>query len=264
MSFIPQEDDCPERMIHCEYCDLGVKASDYEDHENICGSRTDECALCRKRVMLRYMAEHQKNNCVKSRRPKVNCYKKPLPPTSIATPLSQTPPIAIPLSHTPPTVTPLSSTGSLMKESPRHPSIPVKVGPVARDKMVPLSYTATGRAGELSPVNSDCTNEALGLPVNAGKRTFPSVRVDSGLDQCPPIPLERTRPDEGEGLEVVPSNTTIVFDPEWVGSVAMALNDDKELDRILAGNVYHEDLRRKEEKYPLPSENGRHRKFLYT
>ena len=53
-------------MISCEYCEVDCKASDVEAHQEICGSRTDECPTCGHFVLVRmlktHMALHEKKS----------------------------------------------------------------------------------------------------------------------------------------------------------------------------------------------------------
>ena len=58
-----QESQCPEREIDCKYCELEVRAGDYDTHIETCGSRTDYCDRCNVRVMLKDMEEHKLTKC---------------------------------------------------------------------------------------------------------------------------------------------------------------------------------------------------------
>ena len=60
---IYQESQCPERSVECKYCELEVKAGDYDTHIDTCGSRTDFCDKCNIRVMLKDMEEHKLAKC---------------------------------------------------------------------------------------------------------------------------------------------------------------------------------------------------------
>ena len=60
---------CPQRSVHCDFCDLDVKMSEYNTHVYTCGSRTDVCEVCQRRVMLREMDNHGKNRCDRSPQP---------------------------------------------------------------------------------------------------------------------------------------------------------------------------------------------------
>ena len=58
-----QESQCPEREVNCKYCELEVRAGDYDSHIETCGSRTDYCDRCNVRVMLKDMEEHKLAKC---------------------------------------------------------------------------------------------------------------------------------------------------------------------------------------------------------
>ena len=58
-----QDSQCPERAVLCKYCELEVKAADYDSHVDACGSRTDFCDKCNCRVMLKDMEEHKLAKC---------------------------------------------------------------------------------------------------------------------------------------------------------------------------------------------------------
>ena len=58
-----QEGQCPQRVVECKYCELDVKAADYDTHIDACGSRTDYCDKCNVRVMLKDMEEHKLAKC---------------------------------------------------------------------------------------------------------------------------------------------------------------------------------------------------------
>ena len=49
--------------VECKFCDLKILRSEYEEHQNDCGSRTDLCELCNQRVMLKDMDEHKQAKC---------------------------------------------------------------------------------------------------------------------------------------------------------------------------------------------------------
>ena len=42
----------------CSYCKTKVSLSDFSEHEHTCGSRTDQCYICHKYIMLKNMEEH--------------------------------------------------------------------------------------------------------------------------------------------------------------------------------------------------------------
>ena len=49
--------------MECKYCELDICRSDYPEHVEQCGSRTDFCDLCNQRVMLKDMSEHKAMKC---------------------------------------------------------------------------------------------------------------------------------------------------------------------------------------------------------
>ena len=236
-------------MVHCNYCDLYVKACEYEEHENPCGSRTDECEKCQKRVMLRYITFHMENECTKTRRSRVNRYRR-------------------------------TTDKDDTSKRPHHPSIPVATTPTVRENMIPktlqrtspsLLYSPVERIGQFSP------NDDQG-DISVTKHH--DIAVDSRVDNDPIQPLydrhdkvirrrdqtkgcvpthghsptkgrvptrERDLTDDYE-LEGTQNDTTMVLDPEWVGTVANVMKDEEELDLLIARNVYQEDLRKKEKE----------------
>ena len=166
-----------------------MKACDYQEHESICGSRTDECDVCRKRVMLRNMNDHNCNS-----KPRHNPYRN-------------------------------TSSGS-KNIHPHHPSVPVKTHPSIS---VPKHSIPPTRVGELTPVDSDDT-----LPQPISPTTIP-------VDKYSP-------PDPDQLLAASGSNTTIVFDSDWVDSVSKAIGD-RELDSVIASTAFQEDVRKKTKQY---------------
>lgn len=49
--------------MECKYCELEFHRADLSEHVEGCGSRTDYCELCNRRVMLKDMVEHKENKC---------------------------------------------------------------------------------------------------------------------------------------------------------------------------------------------------------
>ncbi|XP_018013302.1 mucin-12 isoform X2 [Hyalella azteca] len=56
--FTHQQDECPRRMLSCQYCELQVQASELQKHTDACGSRTERCKGCTKYVQLRHLQFH--------------------------------------------------------------------------------------------------------------------------------------------------------------------------------------------------------------
>ena len=54
--------DCVKRLISCDYCKCPVPFKNLIEHEDVCGSRTEECEYCSKRVQLRYLLTHDCQN----------------------------------------------------------------------------------------------------------------------------------------------------------------------------------------------------------
>ncbi|ONK58215.1 uncharacterized protein A4U43_C09F9740 [Asparagus officinalis] len=51
-------EQCPQRMITCEYCEFPLPAVDLFKHQEICGNRTELCYRCNKYVRLRERDNH--------------------------------------------------------------------------------------------------------------------------------------------------------------------------------------------------------------
>jgi len=49
---------CPFRQVQCKYCDLKKPFIEMDEHQNLCGSRTVNCKICQKLVVLRRMDVH--------------------------------------------------------------------------------------------------------------------------------------------------------------------------------------------------------------
>ncbi|XP_076061838.1 uncharacterized protein LOC143037466 isoform X2 [Oratosquilla oratoria] len=58
MIFQHQAEECPRRMVACEFCELEVAAAEMPGHKEYCGSRTDRCKGCTKYVMFKYLQFH--------------------------------------------------------------------------------------------------------------------------------------------------------------------------------------------------------------
>ncbi|KAJ6814236.1 TRAF-type zinc finger domain-containing protein 1 [Iris pallida] len=52
-------ENCPQRIITCEYCEFPLPAVDLFKHQEICGNRTELCQTCNKYVRLREMINHE-------------------------------------------------------------------------------------------------------------------------------------------------------------------------------------------------------------
>jgi hypothetical protein len=51
--------DCTKRIIECQYCNMEILYSNKDEHEEMCGTRTDICQDCDKRIMIKKMSNHQ-------------------------------------------------------------------------------------------------------------------------------------------------------------------------------------------------------------
>ncbi|RDD47464.1 TRAF-type zinc finger domain-containing protein 1 [Trichoplax sp. H2] len=54
-----QKQLCPERLRICDYCEIEVKANQFDNHVIFCGARTDKCPYCEKLIMLKDTASHR-------------------------------------------------------------------------------------------------------------------------------------------------------------------------------------------------------------
>jgi ubiquitin-protein ligase len=55
--------ECNHRLIKCAYCNLQKKATELEKHQTYCGSRTEVCPRCHKRIMLKDLEQHRVSHC---------------------------------------------------------------------------------------------------------------------------------------------------------------------------------------------------------
>lgn len=193
-----QEEECPQRKILCKYCSLQVKAVDYTEHEDACGSRTDECDQCSQRVMLRYMDDHV---CGTPRPLINNPYRPQYPLRRVLN----------------------DSSGIQARPYQRDPSIPTvhSVNDTIFGGGVIIPYPITALDGMVNTTSQE-ENGGDGLSEEAGS-VFPMRR---------------------------PHNPTVVVDRDWLGSVSNAVDDETELDSVIAKNIYYEDMRRVQTHIP--------------
>lgn len=52
------QDDCPSRLIPCEYCEMDCPASEIESHQAVCGSRTELCDICHNFIQVKVLSSH--------------------------------------------------------------------------------------------------------------------------------------------------------------------------------------------------------------
>ncbi|XP_051124625.1 uncharacterized protein LOC127246980 [Andrographis paniculata] len=52
-------ENCPQRIVTCEYCEFPLPAIDLLEHQEVCGNRTELCQMCHKYVRLRERYGHE-------------------------------------------------------------------------------------------------------------------------------------------------------------------------------------------------------------
>ncbi|KAI9562377.1 TRAF-type zinc finger domain-containing protein 1 [Daphnia sinensis] len=50
---------CPKRLIPCGYCEMQCTAATVQDHELVCGSRTEMCDICKNHILVRMLKTHE-------------------------------------------------------------------------------------------------------------------------------------------------------------------------------------------------------------
>ncbi|WJX35902.1 hypothetical protein P8452_23836 [Trifolium repens] len=58
---IHKGENCPQRIVTCEFCEFPLPAIDLAEHQEVCGNRTEMCHLCNKYVRLREINNHEVN-----------------------------------------------------------------------------------------------------------------------------------------------------------------------------------------------------------
>ncbi|KAJ1421334.1 Zinc finger, RING/FYVE/PHD-type [Sesbania bispinosa] len=56
---IHKGENCPQRIVTCEFCEFPLPAIDLAEHQEVCGNRTELCHLCHKYVRLRERYNHE-------------------------------------------------------------------------------------------------------------------------------------------------------------------------------------------------------------
>ncbi|CAI9116108.1 OLC1v1017176C1 [Oldenlandia corymbosa var. corymbosa] len=56
---IHKGENCPQRMVTCEFCEFPLPAIDLLEHQEVCGNRTELCYLCNRYVRLRERILHE-------------------------------------------------------------------------------------------------------------------------------------------------------------------------------------------------------------
>ncbi|XP_009795929.1 uncharacterized protein LOC107814404 isoform X2 [Nicotiana tabacum] len=52
-------ENCPKRIVTCEYCEFPLPAIDLFEHQEVCGNRTELCHLCSRYIRLREINVHE-------------------------------------------------------------------------------------------------------------------------------------------------------------------------------------------------------------
>ncbi|KAE9603817.1 putative Zinc finger, RING/FYVE/PHD-type [Lupinus albus] len=55
---IHKGENCPQRIVTCEFCEFPLPAIDLAKHQDVCGNRTELCHVCNKYVRLRETYSH--------------------------------------------------------------------------------------------------------------------------------------------------------------------------------------------------------------
>ncbi|WJX63386.1 hypothetical protein P8452_48276 [Trifolium repens] len=56
---IHKGENCPKRIVTCDFCEFPLPAIDLAEHQEVCGNRTELCHLCNKYVRLRERYTHE-------------------------------------------------------------------------------------------------------------------------------------------------------------------------------------------------------------
>ncbi|KAK9983144.1 hypothetical protein SO802_032669 [Lithocarpus litseifolius] len=56
---IHKGENCPQRIVTCEFCEFPLPAVDLAEHQEVCGNRTELCILCNKYIRLRERYNHE-------------------------------------------------------------------------------------------------------------------------------------------------------------------------------------------------------------
>uniref|UniRef100_A0A5B7B581 Putative TRAF-type zinc finger domain-containing protein 1 isoform 1 n=1 Tax=Davidia involucrata TaxID=16924 RepID=A0A5B7B581_DAVIN len=52
-------ENCPQRIVTCEYCEFPLPVIDLFEHQEVCGNRTELCHLCNRYIRLRERNDHE-------------------------------------------------------------------------------------------------------------------------------------------------------------------------------------------------------------
>lgn len=58
---IHKGENCPQRIVTCDFCEFPLPAIDLAEHQEVCGNRTELCHLCRRYIRLRERYSHEIN-----------------------------------------------------------------------------------------------------------------------------------------------------------------------------------------------------------
>ncbi|XVF64927.1 hypothetical protein PTKIN_Ptkin09bG0205900 [Pterospermum kingtungense] len=56
---IHKGENCPQRIVTCEFCEFPLPAIDLAEHQEVCGNRTELCHLCHRYIRLRERYNHE-------------------------------------------------------------------------------------------------------------------------------------------------------------------------------------------------------------
>ncbi|XP_057533369.1 uncharacterized protein LOC130811193 [Amaranthus tricolor] len=56
---IHKGENCPQRIVTCEYCEFPLPAIDLSEHQDVCGNRTEHCHRCSRYIRLRDRYVHE-------------------------------------------------------------------------------------------------------------------------------------------------------------------------------------------------------------
>ncbi|KAF5739796.1 hypothetical protein HS088_TW12G01006 [Tripterygium wilfordii] len=56
---IHKGENCPKRIVTCEFCEFPLPAIDLAEHQEVCGNRTELCNLCNRYIRLRERYNHE-------------------------------------------------------------------------------------------------------------------------------------------------------------------------------------------------------------
>ncbi|EXC01183.1 hypothetical protein L484_025561 [Morus notabilis] len=56
---IHKGENCPQRIVTCDFCEFPLPAIDLAEHQEVCGNRTELCSLCNRYIRLRERYNHE-------------------------------------------------------------------------------------------------------------------------------------------------------------------------------------------------------------